>query len=337
MTAAASRGRVLDLDRIVGLADARATAMRSHAQITVKRWGKDDPRGFNVAIVTPEKLSADEPVIFPMSYDYRIEPLVLRRLEVIAVVSGRRIVAVETPGVTVDFDDPARTAPSSVASAEARAGILGDYTGLAALQLQAIADVTGIVPSGSRFLGESLGAQAVMSMSEGFEPRSIDLIEPVNCVPQGPIALLRLGRTLGTVEEPLRSRYVARSIEQGWSIPEVFEKSSPTNAEVDRRLKRFDRQGRWATLSALAMRRGLLRSVALIGPATPIRIWRGAESTASKPKDIRRFIIALLDNDRRAEWLTLKLDGMPAGHHILTDLDAATGFALELRRFWDAE
>lgn len=328
---------MLDLDRIDGLADARAVVMHSPAQIKVTRWGGDTPESFNVAVVTPEEVLGDESVVFPMSYDYRIEPLVLRRLEVISVVLGRRIVAVETPGVTLNFDDPARTAPSSVAGAQARAGILGNYSGLAALQLQAVAEITSVVPSGTRFLGESLGAQAVMSMSEGFTPLSIDLIEPVNCLPQGPIALLRLGRILGTVEEPLRSRYVARSIERGWSIPDVFEKSSRTNAEVDRRLKRFDRQGRWAALSALAMRRGLLRSIELIGPTTPIRIWRGAESTASKPKDIARFIAALVGGGRHAEWFTLKLEGMPAGHHVLTDLDAATAFALELRGLWDAE
>lgn len=337
MTAAAPRGRVLDLDRIDGFADARGAAMRSHAQFTVTRWNEDHSSGFNVAVVTPQKTLADEPVIFPMSYDYRIEPLVLRRLEVLAIVAGRRVIAVETPGVTLDFDNPASTAPSTVAGEQARAGLLGDYTGLAALQLEAVIEIAGVVPSRARFLGESLGAQAVMSMSEGFTPLSVDLVEPVNCLPQGPIALLRLGRTLGRVEEPLRSRYVARSIERGWTTPGVFEKSSPANAEVDRRLKRFDRQGRWAALSALAMRRGLLRSADFIGPTTPLRVWRGAESTASKPNDIARFIGTLVAAGRHAEWFTLKLDGMPAGHHVLTDLDAATAFALELRRLWDAE
>lgn len=331
MTAAAFRGRVLALDRIDGFAAARATAMHSRGTVTVTRWRPGDAHGFNVAVIVPQTLESDESIVFPMSYDYRVEPLLLRRLEVIAAVTGRRLVAVETPGVTVNFDEPSRTTRALVGGAAFRAGITGNYSGLATLQFQALHDVANVDPSTSRYLGESLGAQSVMSMSLQAAPLSLDLVEPVNCLPMGLAALMRMGRSLVEIEEPLRSRYVARSKSSGWDTPDVFEKSSDENERIDRRLKRFWSQGRWAALSAVAMRRGLLALARQVDPTTPVRVWRGADSTACLAADVSQFVEQL---GSTADWATLQIDGMPAGHHVLTELDAATGFALELRRQW---
>ena len=333
MTKAPRRGRLV-IDAIDGLDAARREATKTTTRLAVSRWRPTDPGGFNVAEIVPERVNSDDVVVYPMSYDYRIDPLILRRLEVIAAVIHRRILAVETPGVTIDFANPPQTGRSTVSGRAFWAGLRGDFSALADLQLRALRETIEFDLANVRLLGESLGAQSVMSMAQSMTPVSIDLIEPVNCRSRGPLALWLSGRSLSGVEEDLRRRYVERSRERGWNVPEIFEFSSPENGAVDKRLKRFWSQGRWAVLSALAMANGLGREANSVANSTPVAVWRGADSTACLVADASRFVEALAERGVPAELIDLDMTGMPAGHHLLADLDAATGFALELTRRW---
>ncbi len=316
---------------------ARGRAVSARAAVSVRRWKPGQSIGFNVAEVVPAEVESDEVVIYPMSYDYRIDPLILRRIEVIATSSRRRVVLVETPGITMNFDQPESTSRSTVPLRAYLAAIGGNFGPLAAMQWRAIADTTTIYGSPIRLVGESLGAQSVMSMARLLNVASVDLIEPVNCKPRGIKDMTRVGRSLITVEEPLRLEYAARSRSKGWDVPEVFERSSAANGLVDRRLKRISSQGRWAVASALAMARGLTRELDHVAGGTPIRVWRGADSAACDADSCRDFVTHARRRTGQAQLVLLSLESGRTGHHFLTDLDAAWAFGAELRRRWDAK
>lgn len=330
-------GQTLVLDAVDGFANARNLAMSTRAEVSVRRWNPRSPDGFNVAEITPLTKVTDEVVIYPMSYDYRIDPLVLRRLEVISIITRRRVVLVDTPGVTMNFENPQLTQSSRVRAGVFWAAVRGNFGPLADLQWQAIEQCVDVSRSRIRLLGESLGAQSVMSMARFISAASIDLVEPVNCQSYGLAAMLRVGRSLIRVEEPLRAAHVARSRAQGWTLPDIFEKSSAANKSADARFKKFHVQGRWAVASALAMTRGLAREIDHLGPQTPVVVWRAADSTASDPASAMRFVDLARAQTGRAELVTVRLEASPAGHHFLTDLDAATGFGTELSRRWNRE
>lgn len=308
--------------------------MTASAQIEVSRWNPHSSQGFNAASIVPPRVDSDDVVVYPMSYDYRIEPLVLRRLEVVAIVTRRRLVAVETPGITMDTERPGATRRASVPLRAQWRALLGDFTALADLQRRALDETFGVDTSRYRLLGESLGAQSVMSMPRSITPRSIDLIEPVNCQRRSMPEMMRIARALSGREAELRVRYVQRSRDAGWAIPAIFEVSSTENGAADRRLKRFWNQGRFAVLSALALSGGLAREIPHIAASTPVRVWRGADSTACNEEHAESFLSQLTASGSSTELISLSLPDVPSGHHVLTDLNAATGFALELRRRW---
>src|SRR5690606_35205319 len=141
--------------------------------------------------VTTRDAAAKSTILFPMSFDYRIDPLVILRLRVLSVVTGRRVIGVETPGVTMEFERPAESIRSSVPRQAIWAAIRGDIAQLARIQFEAIEETVGIPPR-IRVVGESLGAQFGSSLALRMPTASIDVVEPVNATGLSLIAAPRV-------------------------------------------------------------------------------------------------------------------------------------------------
>lgn len=301
------------------------TSLDELAPARVIRWREDRATGFNVVHISPPG-AVNPAFIVPMSFDYRIDPLVTKRLQVLAAVSGAPVVGVDTPGVTMNAVTPKRTGRTRVPFIALWHAAKGDYSGFAQLQLAAVAQAAGVDPAGSRLLGESLGAQLVASMAKIAHPASVDLIEPVNVARRPLRQLPGLWRALQGPEKDLRERYIAQSVREGWQDVSAFETSSPENAEVDARLKRFSRQGRWAFGSAIGLRRPLSLTLADVNPEIPVRLWRAADSLVCDPNASAALIAHLARDGTSAELTTMTLPDGRAGHHVLTSLSAMTAF-----------
>lgn len=309
-------------------------AVAGHATVSVRRWEPSKRYGMNVAVVAPASPGSDEVIVYPMSYDYRIDRLALERLRVMALVLGRRVVGVETPGITMDFESPADTRAVGIPFLAGARTLGGDYGGLAELQLHAIDAALGEPARHLRLVGESLGAQFVAAIARRREAASVDLVEPVNCLPMSPLALYRVGRRLSGGEAELRARYVRANADGGWGRIDPFEMSSPESAAVDRRLKRLSNQGRLVLLTAVGLVWGLEHELRRRASTTPIHVWRAVDSTVCASSTVDRLVDDLTRAGVDARQTTLRCEHLPAGHHVLTRLDALVGFAAELRRSW---
>lgn len=297
------------------------------ARSTVTRWIPASRHGFNVSVTSPKAPERASAIVYPMPYDYRIDRLALDRMEILAARTNRTVVGVESPGITLDEADPVSASASSVRADVLLAQIGGDYRPAASLQLSAIDDVLGGLPTELHLVGESLGAQFSAAIAGLIPCRSLTLVEPTNCVDRGWRGLLRQGKLLRTIEESRRDQYVAVNAQRGWPPTLPFEKSGSHAAAVDRRLKRFRHQGKYALASALGMRKSLASSLERVDAGLDVvRVWRGIDSTVCLAADVA-VLSARMAPRLRVEETVMVLDGLPAGHHFLTEMDAMMLFA----------
>ncbi|MFF2487224.1 hypothetical protein ACFVSU_12535 [Microbacterium sp. NPDC058062] len=312
-----------------------AEALREGAtRVRAARWRPDSQEGFNVVVAEPAK-GFLETAIFPMSFDYRIDPLVTRRLQVLAATTGWRFAGVETPGVTMDIDNPERTKKSSVRTLDLLRAMRGNFGPLVHAQFSAVTGVLGEELSGVRLVGESLGAQMVSAMAASGlgEPASVDLIEPVNAVRLGPSAFVRLARNLLGVETARKAEYLKENEAVGFGDVTAFELLSPENAVVDRRLKSWRHQWKYANLPILGLTRGLGPLLTNVQGVTPARIWRGAASEVCSERDCIDLAETIRAAGHPAQVLTLvdQARSVELGHHVLTSLPRLAQFAQLLR------
>ncbi|WP_369371746.1 hypothetical protein AB1046_00080 [Promicromonospora sp. Populi] len=336
-------GRLEDVDFEGDVVEGRREELMHAANFTVRRWASGTPDGMNVAIIEPVSNRHDDIVIMPASHDYRIDRLLLHRLQLLAAVLQRRVVTVESPGITMDFVDPRATRPAALDPHMIRSLHRGDFTPLAAMQWNAVKEVLGYTPAAVRLVGESLGAQFSMSMLPAIDSPvlSVDLVEAVNPNGLAALELARHGWHLRRGEESLRMQYVDLNAMRGWPVITSFERSSPENASIDRELKSWRLQGRAAFAMAWGLRSGIvgtLRATVAAG-AEPgdLGLWRMRDSRVSSMDSSR----LLLDELERAGWSTrgfnvgAKLFPLPLGHHALTSFDLMVAFGDALIRRWD--
>ena len=307
----------------------------------VIRWRPGEPTGFNIAVVNPAHMPRAGDCVVPMSHDYRIDRMVLKRLELLSDVTGYRVVAVETPGITMCFESPAATGPARVAGSTIRRVLVGDFDELADTQLNALTDLTDVEIAGSRILGESLGAQLGTSLAAiSRRCRSLDLVEPVNAHSLSPLRLWRLQRALLGIETDRKADYIRANAADGWGDVTAFELSSPENAELDQTLKAFRRQGKYATAIAVGLTRGIDRSLRRVDRSTPTRVWRANASAVCLPDDVAELTSRALSWGMHAQAYTLSApESWPAGlgHHSLSNLNLMLAFSLRLSKIWDAD
>lgn len=334
---------LIDLDRLVAtpspLPIGKAAGLR--ASTRVLPWRAGTSQSFNIAVAIPESRDPAGDCIVPMSHDYRIDPMVLRRLEILADGTGHRVIGVETPGITMTATNPSATRRSHVSAGAFWRAIRGDFSGIAALQTTAVKELSGAEITDARIVGESLGAQLGASMAAlSGRVRSLDLIEPVNCRGLNLKSLWELQRSLVGVETERKAAYVERNASTGWGNLKPFELSSPANAKIDRRLKAFHRQGRYALATALGLARGIEHELERVATTGRMRVWMADSSTVSHPGDAGWLSDHLAELGIPLDLRTLSAtrswpDGI--GHHALTDLELMAGFSRALAAEWQAD
>ena len=295
----------------------------------VIRWRPEDPTGFNVLDVRPRN-ERTAPIVFPMSFDYRIDSLMKARLRVLAAVVGARVIGVETPGVTMDAVAPVRTTRTSVPWTVMWSTLCGDFRKLAEMQVQAITQALRLNLGEVQLVGESLGAQAVSAMASFVAVRSLDLIEPANAERRPLQELPALGRALTTLEHERRRDMIALSRRRGWPDILAFEDSSPENTALDHDFKRFSNQGRWAVVSAVGLHRPLQKTLVRVPLSVPITMWRARESTVCTAAAFETLRVELNARGHQVEIVTMSTPDGGAGHHVLTGLSEMTAFASAL-------
>jgi hypothetical protein len=341
MTEGRSLGGLEDFTLVGDVAEGRRAVLMHAANFSVGRWAPEAPYGMNVAIIEPDSKRYDDVVIVPASHDYRTDRLLLYRLQLLAAVLQRCVVAVEAPGITMDFEDPGATRASALDRDTIRSLYRGDFAALASMQWHAVKDLLGYTPAAVRLVGESLGAQLTMSMLSAVETRvlSVDLVEAVNPDGLTALELVRHGWRLNHGEALLRERYIDLNAVRGWPAITSFERSSPQNASIDRELKSWRSQGRAAVAMAWGLRIGIagtLRAAAATAPGD-LGLWRMRDSPVSSADSSRR----LLEELERVGWRTRGFNlgarsfPLPLGHHALTSFDLMVSFGDALIRRWE--
>jgi len=271
----------------------------------------------NVAEIIPTAYDTEDAVVYPMSYNYRIEPLLLRRLEILADVLGMRVIAVDTPGITMDFNAPERTRPTRMPVRTILEVSKGDFRTLASIQMEAVRQTTGIPDTSWRLLGESFGAQMVSAMSLTARCISLDIVEPVNLNRLSLNQLIRLGQLLAETEEVRRRDLIKINEDAEWGFFPPFEDTSELHSRADAHFKRFSRQGWWALVSALGLRSGLASTFISLPRVRHIGLWRGKDSSVSCGS-VHTLEDQLAGLDAQVNEFELVGGEIPAGQHILT-------------------
>lgn len=306
------------------------------------RYESDNGQAFNV-FVADARTSEDDPTILTStSHDYRLDPLLKRRLSVAATQSNSRIVLSEIPGVTMDPEDPFHTKGGWQTPYQTLMAFTGNYDPLAEAQLEAMDSVIDFQPGQEiQLAGESLGAYAVVSMARVLGQRRfkkqltisrLDLMEPVNAY--GNYMLLRQARmlySLATREDQLRQVYLGENAAIGHGDIGAFEKLSDRTKKIDRHVK--VRQIPAVYLTGAGLRKGLHTALkdALADRTNDgtrlheadITIARGIASSVSHEKDLvsaREFIREVGSDAKIISFEAEPDDETLISHHVLNSL-----------------
>jgi len=310
------------------------------------KWGQQ----FNVLEVDARQTDTDPTILTSTSFDYRIDPLLERRMSILATRSNARVLLSEIPGVTMDRDDPFHTKGAWQTPRQTALAFSGDFDPLALEQLRAIDATVGLAEyENIQLLGESLGAYAVTAMArviahrqfdKGLRITQMDLIEPVNTY--GNYTLLRQAKMLGNLagrEANLRQDvYLGENTLIGHGEIRAFERQSAENKRIDDFVKR--RQIPATYLTGAGLRKGLhtalkdaLSNDDVDGPHlrdARILIARGADSSVSFEKDLISAANTVRENGGYAETISLvapKGDSTPIGHHVLNSYARLASYA----------
>lgn len=297
-------------------------------------------------------------IIMPAQHEYRNEPLVMQRAQIMAHHTGGRVALVEMPG-TVGLvhpynNDPrgydiyssteklegAQQTPSQLISA-AR----GDFSEHAGLQLDAVTKVLSLQEADPLILfGESMGAATATEMvrhigQRGLALDAIVLHEVVNPSTKRSIPwLFPLLKNLGGTESQLRNDYFQENEEIGHPIV-AFEQSSKANKRLDDARKSITQQAFGGIANGLGMRSGvepkLLTALKGFGAKTTpsVLLTRGYDSAVTNDQEYAEFTNGLADNGIVVDVAHYKdaLEQQRLGHFFLFSLGRQAAFAQNLR------
>lgn len=266
---------------------------------------------------TKPKTETDHTIIMPASHDYRIEPTIMKRADIIASSANARVILVDMPGTTGLLHDKGdgewgvyestkRLHGANQKPLQLTAALKGDFTLHSAMQLAAINETVGLSEAGKNtLLGESMGAAEVTAMIEvaqeyGISVEEVILYELVNPFkgyrPSVPVKLVKV---LPSVENSRRNRYIDENDIIGHHAT-AFELENSYQAELDKaRKKVIGQQGLAAAVNGLGMAMGIeTRLMANLerlpkGERPEITMVRGNESLATNANDYHALQEAL--------------------------------------------
>lgn len=252
-------------------------------------------------------------IIMPAQHEYRNEPLVMRRAEIIASHTGNRVAVVEMPG-TVGLVRPDsesengfrvyassdRIDGGSQTAGQLKAAFRGDFSEHSGLQLDATTSVLGVDEREPLTLfGESMGAITSIEMirhigERGLNLNAVILNEAVNLSGKKslPWLLYVLGE-LGGTESVRRNEYFDENTVIGHPVG-AFEQGSKEQKKLDSARKSLRQQGFGGIANGLGMRANssakLIDSLGRFGNNAPsILLSRGKDSTVSDQLDYEKL------------------------------------------------
>lgn len=302
-------------------------------------------------------------IIMSASHDYRLEPLWMRRMEIIANKMDARVIGVDTPGTTgllkgdgdggfEVYTDTKKIAAATQTLAEYKNALIGDFSLHAKDELEAIDSTIGLDPNRRyAILGESMGAAVATDMitlmkERGLQVSDIILYELVNGFKGSrPKLPLQLMKVLPGIENDRRNQYIAENTAIGHAMT-AFELSGGTdeerayNKKLDGTRKALSQQGIASAINGLGMMRGrfdsLLDSLEMYSQkeAPLVTLIRGADSLAAKKEDYDTFQNALREQGAHIgaiEVTDRSSNDQEIGHSHLVSLGRQAQVADELK------
>lgn len=314
--------------------------------------------GQQIGVFVTEPIDGfDSTTIMPEQHDYRNEPLVMRRAEIIASQTHSRVVVVETPGtVGLVYPDDSPQGYGIYSStrkiegggptkAQLVAAVKGDFSEHASLQLDAVVDTLNVNQSDRLVLfGESMGAVASSEMvrtigERGLQLNTLILHEVVNPSQDNSFPwLVSLLTKLSGVESERRNRYFDENTRIGHPI-KAFEQTSKANQRLDSARKSFKQQGFASIANGIGMRTGiepkLLASLKRFGSTAPhIVLSHGSDSTVASAAEYETLSSALKDQGQNViSWEFIdKMEQQEVGHFFLMSLGRQAAYAEAISR-----
>lgn len=325
-----------------------------------KKYGEIDPRG----TLSKEAAQPELTIIMPASHDYRLEPLWMRRMEIMANKMDARVIGVDMPGTTgllkadseggfETYADRKKLAGVGQSSAQLAGALRGDFTLHAQEQLTAIDYTIGLNPGGHyAIFGESMGAAVATDMIALMHDRDLDvsdviLYEMVNAFDGARPGLpLSLAKVLPGIENDRRNQYIRENTIIGHPMT-AFELSGATaeerafNKKLDSaRKKGLGQQGLASAVNGLGMMHGRFTSLSnslyryTYEKAPRVTLVRGSDSLAASQSDYEDFSEAFEFERKRFDTLhTIDTSGLgqEMGHSHLVSLGRQAQVAEELK------
>ncbi|MGH7218065.1 MAG: hypothetical protein ACREGE_01280 [Candidatus Microsaccharimonas sp.] len=290
------------------------------------------------------------------SHNYRIDELSERKTQIHAHQAGARVLDIELPGVTMDYQDPKNTKGGFMTPLQFAQSFSGDFDALAHAQLKAADQVVAFKDGDEiQAYGESLGAYSAVALARvlargRFEKQlhisKMTLVEPVNGTANRSIMnqLKMSTERLAKIEHYRRLVYLTENTTIGHPVT-MFEMLNDQTAHIDTALKSRIGQAVAAAASGAGLRKGLegalwgaLANRSEIGPRlheADITIAHGRESSVTLAKDLSNLADVARERGvtvRLVEFGSSKENMMPAGHSQLDSLGRMAEAALYMAR-----
>ncbi len=326
-------------------------------QQTDHRYHAENDQIFNLFEADARRSESDPTIIVPASHKYRIDDLLRRRMSIFAHHTNSQVIAVETPGMTMnqsDFDadvySKVHTDGAFMTPAQKLASLIGDFSDIADTQIEAINEVIGFHKGQEvQIFGESMGVvlaafawRGLRRAQLGVSVSRLGLFEPVNALGfRTPVHQALMIRDLVKHEVPnIRNNYFPENDEIGHGDVGAFEDSSDRAAQISRVLNRQQRLNGF--LTGFALKRSLaalvvdgLKETADYGEGlrdTAITLWRATHSTVSRATDVDKAGEAIQDaggDVRVVELVEGKSDRTKVvAHHTNNSLGRQASFAI---------
>lgn len=323
------------------------TSSGLRSSITRYNEGEKHQQQFNVLDIDARNGEPGPTIITSTPFNYRIDPLMRRRMTQLATHSKARVLASELPGVTIDLDDPENTGGDYQTIPQTLMALCGNFDLLAAKQLEAIDSVANFADGDQiQLVGHSLSAYSMVAMARVIAQGKLydkqlaitrmDLIEPVNAYGNHTIDhQIKMFFQLAQLEDQRRQLYLQENVRIGHGDIGAYEKISPFTAKADKYVKR--RQVLAIYASGAGLRKGMTPALDQAFEASPdlrntqFVLSRGIDSTASFENDLLSAAYAIRNSGGKAETIAFvaeKGDSTPMGHSVLDSLARMASYAV---------
>lgn len=270
------------------------------------------------------EIQTDHTIIATMSHDYRLEPLVMTRLDIQATSAQATVIGVETGGTvgllqeTEDngwrvYPDTKRLKGATLTPVETFQAMTGNFSQSCKSKVDAIEATAGLdINSRITISGESLGAASCYLLKElysrGYNVEDVILSEDVS--PGRGFHLAIPIKMLGALakESILRIKYFEENKEIGHDL-KAFELGSDYQKKLDTKRKSPFQQGVTSLVTGISVARGRIGVLddalsSIPQEAHPnYTLLRGRESLATEEKNYQALAEFILEKTGQAPHL----------------------------------